>query len=204
MTLDWFLPYMLIELPGCPQPLVKQALLSAASEFCRRTHAWSEVQEPIELQPGVRDYELDAPSGARVCVALDVMVNNRPLRPLRPMLPEEESCPVWFNMAIERGMLSLYPTPTQAETMRVRAAYEPTEDAQTLPDFLGHDYLGAMTGGTKAILMAIPGKTWSHPDLVPYHRQKFDDAVVEALADELHGRTVGAVTLRPVRFGAWT
>lgn len=204
MTLDWFLPFMLIELPGCPQPLIKQALLGAADEFCRRTYAWSEVQEPIALQPDVRDYELDAPTGGRVCAVLGASVGGRMLQPIQPTLISDRAPPVGFNLAIDRGLLSLYPTPSQAETMVVRAAYAPTESATTLPDFLGWDYRDAMTGGAKANLMAMAGKPWSQPDHVAFQRQKFDDAVATALAEELHGRTVGTVTLRPRRFGAWS
>ncbi len=109
-----------------------------------------------------------------------------------------------FNLAIERGLLSLYPTPSQAEPLVVRAAYTPTESATTLPDFLGQDYRDAVTGGAKSILMAIPGKAWTNPELVMFHRAKFDAAISTAVAEELHGRTVSTVTLRPRRFGAWS
>lgn len=214
MTLDQFLPLMLIELPGCPEPLIRQALLRAADEFCRRTHAWSELQEPIRLEPGVRDYELDVPSGATVSAVLSVHAGSTQLRPvntteLQRLMPDwhtaQASSPAYYNLVPERGVLSIFPTPSEHAlgSIVVRAAYTPTLSATTLPDFLGQRYMDAITGGAKAILMAILNKPWSNPQLVPLHRGQLDNAMAEAAAEELHGRTVGSVSLRPRRFGVW-
>lgn len=205
---------MLIELPGCPEPLIRQALLRSADEFCRRTHAWSEVQEPIELRPGQRDYDLDAPSGALVSSILSAHVGGRTLAPAGPGDPYKAmpawlttagSSPTSYNLIHDRNALSVYPPPIEGATgqLVVRAAYAPTMSAGALPDFLGQQYLTAVTGGAKAILMALPAKSWTNVELVPLHRTHFENGVTAAIAEELHGRTVGSVSVQPRRFGSW-
>lgn len=214
MTLDQFMPFMLVELPGCPDPLIRQALLRAAEEFCRRTSAWNEIQEPIQLVAGVRDYDLDVPPGARVCAVLSVHVGSQALAPanaatLQRRVPgwmtAEATEPAFYNLVPDRDLLSVYPMPSEyaSASMTVRAAYAPRFDAGSLPDFLGQRYLDAITGGAKAILMLMPTKLWSNPALAAYGRKQFDDALVDAMAEELHGRTVGSVGLQPRGFGVW-
>lgn len=211
MTLDQFMPHLLIALPGCPDPLIRQALLAAGEEFCRRTHSWVESLDPIPLQPGVREYELDAPVGGAAMTVLEARVGGVELMPL----PTDQrqlrmsgwemtsGSPLYFNMEVDRQSISVYPLPDGTEQLYVRASFTPTPTANSLPDYLGWRYLSAITGHVKSALMAVPGKMWTNTELVPYHRQQFEDGVSEAHSEMLHGGSLGPVVARPRRFGSW-
>lgn len=211
VKLDDFLPHLLVELPGCSDPLAKQALLRAAIEFCQQTLAWDEVQDPRPLVDGLPDYDLEAPTGAAVFVVRDVWLGSAQLGPvtmaeLQRVLPAwrtaESSTPAFYNAAIDRSQIRIFPIPRNAGSAQLvlRVAYVPTAAATTLPDFLGGQYLDALCSGTKARLMAMPGQDWSQPALVPFYGQRFADGVLEAQAERLHERVVGTVTARPRSF----
>lgn len=212
MTLDNFLPHVLVELPGCSDPLVKQTLLSCAIEFCQMSLCWDEVQDPVALVDNTRDYDLEAPSGAVPYLVKSVWVGARQLTPvtlrnLQSVLPgwrdATGSEPMYYNAAIDRSQLSVYPLPlnTNGATLVVRVALAPRRNASVLPDFLGDQYLDAIAAGVKSRLMAMPGQAWSNLPLVPFYRQTFLDGIFTAKAEMLHERVVGTVTVAPRAFG---
>ncbi len=213
MRLDDFMPHVLVELPGCSDPLVKQTLVRAAVEFCQRTLAWDEIQDPITLTDDVSEYEIDVPSGGQVYQVRDVWIRNRRLRPitlqdLQLEMPDWRdsgaSEPSAYNLSTTRGTLSVFPrlqnVPANT-TMVLRVAYVPSNSATVLPDFLGQQYLMAIAAGVKAALMAIPNQAWSQPALVPFYRQQFEEGVFNARAEALHDRTFGTVAVTPRRYG---
>lgn len=211
MTLDDFLPFMLVDLPGCPDPTVKQALLLSANEFCRESHCWDEVQDPLTLTANVRDYDLEGPPDGRCLLVRDVWMGARALRPttmqeLQLVIPKWRETftndPTYYNAAIDRQQISFYPTPDGTSTNQVviRAVYVPTLSATSLPDFLGDRYLEYVVAGAKARLMATPGQTYSKPDAVAFHRERFDNGIALAKAEMMHDRVQGLVTVRPRQF----
>lgn len=211
MNLDDFLPFMLVDLPGCPDPTAKQALVLAAMEFCRESHCWDEVQDPFSLVAGQRDYDLENPSGGECLLVRDVWIGARQLRPttiqeLQLVIPKWRETttnePTYYNAVIDRQQISLYPTPDGASDNQVviRAVYMPTASATSLPDFLGSRYLEDVVSGAKARLMATPGQTYSKPDAVEFHREKFDHGIARAKSEMMHDRVQGLVTVRPRTF----
>lgn len=61
-----FYPRIMVHVPGCSIPLLDQELRIAASTFFDMTRAWSDWLDPITTQAGIAEYDLDAPSGARI------------------------------------------------------------------------------------------------------------------------------------------
>lgn len=213
MKLDDFLPHVLVELPGCSDPLVKQTLVRVAVEFCQRTLAWDEIQDPIALLDGVSEYEICVPSGGQVYQVRDVWIRNRRLRPitlqdLQLEMPDwRESCasePSSYNLALARGTLSVFPkllNVPSGTAMVLRVAYVPSNSATVLPDFLGQQYLNAIAAGVKSRLMAMPNQAWTQPALVSFYWQQFEEGVFNARAEALHDRTFGTVSVTPRRYG---
>lgn len=212
MNLDSFLNSIMIEVPGCSDPLARQMVLDAAGEFCQRTLAWDELADPVSLVDGERNYDIDAPTGARAFVVRDVWVDARQLKPvtmaeLQSVLPAWRTAtstdPLFYNAALDREQLSVFPTPLGASgsQMVMRVALMPKSGATTLPDFLGTYYMDAITAGAKARLMAIPNQAFTNFKLVPLMRQQFDEGVFQACAESLHARVPGLVSVRPRQFG---
>lgn len=211
MNLDAFFPYVLPEVVGCPDPTLRAAINAAAAEFCRESLAWTVFSDPITLIDGVADYDLDVPIGAYVHTVRDVWLGNRRLTPktmigMQDTMPQwvtnTASEPVYYNAAVDRGQIHVFPTPSNtAGALVLRMAYAPTLSATTLPDFLGQRYLDVVANGAKARLMLIPGQTWSNPELAVFYQTKFTDGIVSARIDEAHDRVRGSISIRPRMFG---
>lgn len=211
MKLDDFLPYVMVDVLGCSDPLAKQALLQSAYEFCRETHCWDEVQDPIPLVADQREYSLDGTNGGKCLTVRNVWINARELRPvtiqeLQLVMPNwrtaDSNDPLYYNAAIERGELSVYPAPdgTSSSELVIRAVYVPTMTATTLPDFLGDRHLEPVTAGAKARLMSTPKQVFTNPELAAVHRMTFLNGIADAKAEMMHDRVQGLVTVRPCRF----
>ena len=72
-------PDVLMYVPGCPDPVLDQEIRNAAIEFFRRTRVWTEWLEPIYTSAGVREYDLDLPSGSEVVRIEQATRNGSPL-----------------------------------------------------------------------------------------------------------------------------
>jgi heat shock protein HslJ len=75
------LPYMVTELPMCPDNLISQVLAKTGREFCRRTEAW---QEDLDIIAGVeyqQEYTLTHSYSAYVHRLLWVKVGSSPYPP---------------------------------------------------------------------------------------------------------------------------
>lgn len=211
MQIDPILPFVLPEVPGCPDPLARAHVLLAAMQFCRESRAWNEFQDPITLQAGVSEYDLDTPSDGITLSILGVWIGPLELKPvsmhqLQDKLPQWRTLqgnePVFYNAAQDFGSISVYPTPNASGMqMLVQAYYQPKITSTTLPDFIGDRYLEAIAAGAKARLMTMPGVPWSNNGLAAVYKQAFDDAVSAARIEQDHGRTPGTLTVRPRAFG---
>ena len=211
MTPDGFFPYVLPDVPGCPDPVVKLALVAAAHEFCRETLCWTEIQDPMPLVAGTSDYEIDMPSQALALTVRDVWLGTSRLAPvtmqaLQRVMPDwrtaSSSEPVYYNAAVERGSIRVFPIPTNPAGLAlvVRASYAPSMGANALPDFLGQRYMEVIAAGAKARLLIVPGTEWANAPLAGYYRQLFDAAITNARIEEAHDRVPGSVSVQPRRF----
>ena len=212
MTLDEFYPYILAEVQGCPNPLININLVAASIEFCTKSLAWTGLTAAIPLVNAQPDYVITAPADARALMATKVWVDGSRMDPvtddnLAAKLPNWQtatgSTPAYFNSAITRGSVRVYPTPDNVTTqaLTIRAAFIPTPTATTLPDFLGQYHMESIASGVKSRLLAMPNLAWSNPALGVYHKGLFDAAIIDARINELHDRTQGSITAAPRRFG---
>ena len=212
MKLEALLPYLLPDVPGVPDITALQALRLTAIDFCEKTNAWNETQDPIPLEDNVNEYDLDVEQGARINSVMEVWLKDRQLDPktvqeLALVLPDwqtaKNSRPSFYNAAAEIGVLRVYPIPLEpTESITVRVSYVPTLSATTVPDIVVNRYLDELIHGAKHRLMIAPGKGWSNPQLAAYHDTKFDEGVQSAKIDILHNHVQGSIRAKPVRFGS--
>lgn len=214
MQLDAFLPLVMPEVMGCPEPVARSAIMVAANEFCRDTMSWTDFTTPAPIQEGVSDYVLQVPAGGYVVSVLDVWLDGSPMRSatmgeLSELLPgwmnAGSSQPAYYNQAKVRGTLTVYPRPVNiasaAPNLIARCAYAPVVSSAVLPDFLGGDYLDAIASGAKSRLMAMPAVTWGNPALATYHKGLFDGAKEVAIGTEARGRVRGSGFVTSRSFG---
>lgn len=213
MKLDTLLPYMLAEAPGVPDVTARQALLLSAIEFCVQTHAWSEILDPVDVEAGVNQYDIDVEQGARVATVKDVWASTYRLEPvtmdrLVAVLPDWQtistSTPLFYTAPTDNSYINVYPTPLAAipGALVIRVAYAPTLAATSLPDSVVNQYLEPLLSGAKHRLMVMPERQWSNQALAAFHKTQFDDGVQRAKIDVMHDKVQGSVRVKPIRFGS--
>jgi len=210
MQLDEFLPYVLAEVPGCPDITARLALAQVAIEFCSKTLAWNQVLDPIALAIGQADYDVEIPTLGRVELVESVFCNGIALRPvttleLNAALPDwrtaKGNLPRFYNSPEDRSILRVYPTPTESgHILVVKACFIPVSGARTLPDFLGQYHMDAIASGTKARLMLMPGVDWSNPQLAAYYKTEFNRSIDDTRITQIHERVQGGLSVPARRF----
>lgn len=212
MKIEDFYRYVSPELPGCPEETMRQAIVLAARDFCARTHAWTEVLEPIVLADGVSEYDYEAPFGASALTAIGVWLNGNELRSasldqLDFLLPGWQTAtgsePRYYNAAFNTSSIRVFPTPVSPTgSIVMRLAFEPKMASTSLPDVLLEDNNEAIAAGAKARLMVQPNKQWSNAPLGAFYGKAFEDAAINERINVLHDRVPGVTRVRPRRFGA--
>ncbi len=199
------------DVPGCPGPVIELEILQAAIDFCRSTHAWSEIQSPVTIVNNVQEYDVDMPADGTVVTVRNVWAFSREL-PSKTMADIQRLIPNWvdaksnqpayFNMAsTEPAYIRLFPIPYEATgTLVMRVVYAPKITSTTLDDALVERYLDTLMAGAKARLMLQPGRSWTNPALGGVNDLKFRNGKVEAKLNVMSENTPGTVIVQPQRF----
>lgn len=216
MAKTWndFISLVAVDVPGCPPLVMREALKESVASFCDQSACWAEDLDPISLAEGVRDYDLQPSTGARVLVLQAVKYKGLPLLPftdqdmdvdLKTWLTSPSGSPSTYQLVQDDDaqMLRLFPTPSADEddALDVRVTLKPASDAETLPEWFYEEWRSALASGALAILCAVPAKAWSNSELAVYHRRLFHQGITKAVARQAAGGTNKILTARPVRFG---
>jgi hypothetical protein len=212
MLITDFLKYVLPAVPGCPTAVAKQAVMEAVEEFLTNSQAWNEVQDPVPVAANVQEYDLEAPTGGR-CIDIRAIYTlagelvPKTIEQLAHALPAwqtaEGSVPHFYTRAFDFTTFRVYPMPIDPgeETMRVHGVYTLKDTATAINDELVYRYRQAFADGAKAILMKQPKTTWQDLKLSAHHRDEFETAMSMAKITAAHGKTAGAISVRPRKFG---
>lgn len=212
MKVDDFLKFVLPDVPGCPDDLVRQAIMFTANRFCTETQCIDAISDPVQLEEGVQDYDMDILPGLQAITIKSVWTPTRELTPvtmseLNRMLPNWQvatnSEPSFYNMVKGFGKLTVYPIPALplGSPLTFHAVYAPNQFGNTLPDDMVGFYIDTIAAGAKARLMITPGQTWSNAQLAVANQSLYDAGVVSAKIDVMHNRVPGSIRVRPLRFG---
>lgn len=164
-------PRILPHVPGCPEPMVEDALRSIALQFCRDTHAWHEELQKVYLVNSINRYQMELPEGTEAISLASAIQRKTPAR---------DGTVVWPTINVF-GLLHFDPVPDPDDgPVEIRVVLQPSRTAEGLPDRIGYDYDTALIGGAVAQLQAIPSKDWSNPQMVAYHTATYDNGVAEA------------------------
>lgn len=216
MKIEDFYPYVLPELPDCPDETLRQAVVRTAIDFFRHTHAWSEIADAVRLEEGVSEYDIDYPSGAIAETVGGVWCGTQELIPktiseLNDALPGWQTArsnrPVFYNATGDWGTIRLYPTPhgvssmSPAPTLTLRGVFIPRLNATDLPNWMGDRFLDCIEAGVKGRLMMQPNQKWSQPQLGAAHHANYLELRADARITVLAERVPGVTRVRPVAFG---
>lgn len=189
-SVDLILPDVLPRLPGIPEPTVERELLGAAQEMCRRSRCWSIWTDPVEVVPGVTEYELDVPDGGQVEMVTSATFNGRPT----DILPWE-----WMDRAAEdqgagkvipTGRLHFFTSPhIRPGVVRMKAVLVPGDNSVGIPDAVFDPYRQVLVDGTIARCAMLPKQAWSDPALAAAHGAAFSSQVSRMALRGFQGHT---------------
>lgn len=183
-----FLPYILPEVPGCPNPTVIRSIRDTIREFCHKTWLWTEVVE-YELEKDSSIIFVDMPRQSSIISLLYFVESN--------MKVEIED-----NFIIREKRNGVESEFSQIETEKgeLRAAFKPSRISTSSPDFIYNDHIEAISFGTKARLLINAQKQWANPQLAIGYNQLFNKKIVEEKIRLVKGYTKRSLKVKPRRF----
>lgn len=197
MLVSDFSRFILPEVVGCPDPLLSQAIVQTAFDFCDKASAWDALVNDIPVTSGTASYTLPVVTDAMALRAKDVWINGIRIDNGRISAGAVD---VTYDSASGFGVITIRPVPQQDGSMSLRVVYAPTLTATTLPDMLLSRYEQAISAGTKARLMLMPSTAWTNPQLAVVHRQAYESAVTDARIESTFDRASGSIYIPPIRF----
>ncbi len=160
--MDRFIDYVMPQVPGCPQPLIKQELLRVAIAFCTDSWIW-QLDEEHEVLDGNSTITLSVTSGA-AATGCQISIDGS-----------------GFNKYTRSGAtVTLDDAVTVDTTFDTTVFLKPTRAATSLPDILYNDWFDAIESGAKAALMMMPGKKWTLPEISMVNQSKYLHGLGEA------------------------
>lgn len=183
-----FYPYILIYLPGCPDPVTDQALLLASMEFFGKSLAWQEWLDPVTTSAGINEYDFEIDTRQQEIVQLcDATTDGNDL----PLALPDELPPDWQNGYCKPGIFTrnrrsfwLTQSPVAAgAVVKAEVTLKPALTAAGIPDELFSHYAQAIAFGAAGQVMSIPGQSFSNPVLSMDFRSRFYQGIQDAGLD---------------------
>lgn len=187
--------------PGCPYPLVVEAIRDAAIRVCERTLAWRYEQPPLTLTPGRAEYKFASPVDTVVQAVFSASLNDSPLVaqsldaateryprwPVTTTDPDEIAGQGSEPRAITQvgtGSFVVLPAPDAERPYELRLVYalKPSRDATGMDEVVFNEYEDAVYHNALQHLLVMPGVEWSDRELATYHARQYLLAVTSARA----------------------
>jgi hypothetical protein len=180
-----FYPYVLPDVRGCPDPVIDQALVLAARDFCARTLVWQVDTDATTTIADVSDYDFDINQQQEVVKFSSATLNGRDL----PVIAENDLPTDWrANMAqqrectftLDRITFTIVPTPSAEVELTTKLIVQPSLSATGIEDSIYDQYARQIAFGAKAILMMANDKPYSNLPLAAANQSMFDQAIARA------------------------
>lgn len=180
-TTATFTKWVRPSVPGCPEPVLLEAIRQSALEFCIRTKLLTEDVN-VAIQAGTSVYALPIDPAFQAVDILYLKKEGRSLTPSsrRDNDQDETIASGSVKNYYLNGLLDLvvYPTPDTNETLTASVVVAPISNSDEIPDelLLGNRYL-AIAAGAKASLMMMDAVPWANPQSGMMARSTYDIAI---------------------------
>ena len=205
VELKSFLPRLLPNVIGCPEPLALQALLDSSIEFCTKSNAVSVQLDALTAVKGVATYEIETPTQTSVSTILKLWYDGTVL----PPLPYEQALSLFNNPSgapryyfgqyvDEVYSVTLLPTPdkTVANGLQIRAALTPTRSATQVHSVLFDRYADAIVQGAISILCAVPDQPFTDLKQAAAASVRFRAEANLARGEIMHGNVQSSLSVK--------
>lgn len=160
-----FAPFVAPLVPGCPAPLQEMTVRAVCMDFCSFAPVVQQVLDPIDVNAGQAQYDIDLLYGSNVTTILEAYWQGRRMQVIRRDDDLRESgAPFALRQAADNTFL-LLPTPTHdvPGAIVLRVATRPSSMATSVDDILLADYGYEIGCGAAARLMLMPGQAYTNP-----------------------------------------
>lgn len=208
---DDFMPYVLPEVPGAPEPIVTQHIRSACIDFCEKSLILTRDHDPITLVEKIVDYDLEPPTGYIVVKVMKAWLENQELTPLAPDFVREasvynrlfssyESAPDRPRAYLQKDERSIsvwgVPDKNYANGLTLRVALKPSRASTTIENVVFEDYAEVIAHGALYRLMISPGKSYTNPEMAAVHKNLFDQGINVARQRATHGQVRSTLSVK--------
>lgn len=197
-----FAKYVRPGVPGCPEPILLDAIQSAAIDFCTKTEILTEILE-LDLVIDQVTYPV-TPTDARLYPAQlrAVLKNDLPIDPTtaaRYASSSERKTPgsPTKYYAPAKNQVTFSPIPSAVETLELDVVLRPARDTTEVPDVLLEEWGEVIGAGAQARLLEMPAAAWFNADLSQYKKGLYDQGVATAAAEVAQGNTTAAMRVSP-------
>lgn len=204
-----FYPEVLADVPNCPRPVVKNAILNALVEFCKRSRFWVIDLDPVDIVAGTAEYAVTSNvTNAVVHDLYHVEAFGHPLDSTSrdqlnrewpnftrkytswnselssPWAEYESDQPrVFYQPSRSKIRLVGIPTVSGTGALVMSAAVFPGPSiANEIAAEIHDEYREVIGFGAKARLFVQPEKAWSAPTAVQAQYGMFEAGIADAAA----------------------
>ena len=181
-AIDTLYPFLRVELPGIPEPLLVSAVAKTVNDFLRMSEVWK-YTTPTLLDwttalvfPAINvGTEIPAETRATRIDTVKYAPDGVSLREV-PFKTRQQLDNIYSDWEVKTGNTPLYWTydgpgvprivpiavANVLATIQIRTVLGSTESLVNLPDFIMHEFEDTIREGVLARLMKIPGKDWTN------------------------------------------
>ncbi len=191
--IDEVLPYLAAD-PS--DPVTEAAIRRTVIEFCRESWIWKHIADTQHLRARVQAYDIEPPLGADIVTVMTATAAGRDIQARRPDWLDENH-PYWksdtgivrYFTQIDTSQILLVniPDETLANGLQMTLALQPTQAAESFPQWIGNKYIYQLAEGAISRLMLMNKKPWSDMKEGAYRRGLFDSAIAAARSDAVSG-----------------
>lgn len=208
VTLEQFLPEVLLECTGVPTPVAINALRNACFDFCRDSLLWNETQDKVPYVAGIAEYQLDPATDAQIVSVLSLNVDESyavypwvldQVVAARPSWASTQG-PVTGFVQPQPGTVVLVAVPDTTGYFIPTVAYAPTRNAASVDERLFNQHLETIKYGALWKLKMMVGQPWADPSGATYYEGHFWMGVGAATIERNRSNSRASVRVTPVPF----
>jgi len=195
VTWSTFLPYILPEVPGAPEPVIAHYTRNAAIEFIEESAIHVVDAAVIDVVANTSVYALDPGSVEYdVCAVKYAWFDDRPLPFVSQEILNDQTGVYWPGRTAntpsgftqqDQEHLILYPIPTEGLVggLKMKLIVRPALTSTGVADWIGKRFINEISYGALAALCGMVGKPWTNPDGEKKYRTAFEAAKTKATID---------------------
>ena len=203
LSIDELFPRVLPYVPGCSEPLARQAILDSAIAFCETTSILNQTLDAFNTVSGLVSYDLESPNRQmKVARILSVTVDGKEIHGTFsedvPMLQDREGRPTSFytTRIDSEFVLNLHPTPDDRYPVVVTVALSPVITATSLENDLVNVWSDAIVEGAIARIAKVPNQPFSSFDVAMLYDQSSARKTALVKAESYQGRIRGGTRVK--------